>query len=815
MKSRVRFLLWAGVVGLALSCSQELVAAAAGTSSGEFLSLPGDAKGAAMGEATSSMASGAVGLWYNPATLSRKDNPSLSLMHTAYLEGLTFDTLAVAIPFGHQHAFGFGAEYLSVGSVASYDNTGAAAPSYSPRDVNVRMGYAKTFHKTSLGLSGSFIQSTIQDSASTVAGSFGVHQGIGPFALAMVGENFGGKLKFREKAEPLPQRWRTGLSCQLIPGGFLSADVVQPRSGNGWVAVGSEYAFEIRDAFGLAFRAGYNTQAASELSGLKGVAGGVGVSWAGAQLNYAWVPFGDLGQTHRISLDYEFHASSLYPGGEEMLSSQSALFNNPIVRRPKAVYKARITADQLPLFPWKKTKTGKRTSQDKIMSLLARDALCTPDGPHAVITKTRGSVSVLMSHRDIKQWMKAKPGKFLFQGDMVQTRSNAYAHLIFSNGAQAEIKSNTLVKIEESPAICERCSLSLDHGSLATVTAPGKQLDIKTEVGEAHLDGVQGQLDLEDKKLVLDIVSGSATFTSNGVTTPLSARTTFTISEEKKEKTRPLTTMKEDAISTSITPPEEKLIPGRWDTAFADKFGHDLKELNAIPGVSVAEYMRESSLRGELKLAVSDLNKKMGELGAQETDFQRDILNFQQMRLNLKKSMAVEMGEQKRQLKAQMKEVKSALLKSQYSMRDIQKDLKVVMVELRKNLERLAAVPIVRMLNITAQESTIPFQQGKAVVPVEAQMTLDAIGQSINKMKPRRVVVEGHSDTTGSPVANTRLSKSRAEAVAHYLRTKTMDPDLLYEIKGMGSKYPLEEGDSPDALARNRRVEIWFELRGL
>ena len=33
--------------------------------------------------------------------------------------------------------------------------------------------------------------------------------------------------------------------------------------------------------------------------------------------------------------------------------------------------------------------------------------------------------------------------------------------------------------------------------------------------------------------------------------------------------------------------------------------------------------------------------------------------------------------------------------------------------------------------------------------------------------------------------------------------------------KGMGSSQPVASGDDPDAMAKNRRVEIWFELRGL
>jgi outer membrane protein OmpA-like peptidoglycan-associated protein len=82
-------------------------------------------------------------------------------------------------------------------------------------------------------------------------------------------------------------------------------------------------------------------------------------------------------------------------------------------------------------------------------------------------------------------------------------------------------------------------------------------------------------------------------------------------------------------------------------------------------------------------------------------------------------------------------------------------------------------------------------------------------------MKPYRIVVEGHTDKTGSVAANTRLSHQRAEAVARYLSMKTGLPFRSFTIKGVGSAQPIVEGDDPAMMAKNRRVEIWFELRGL
>ena len=111
-------------------------------------------------------------------------------------------------------------------------------------------------------------------------------------------------------------------------------------------------------------------------------------------------------------------------------------------------------------------------------------------------------------------------------------------------------------------------------------------------------------------------------------------------------------------------------------------------------------------------------------------------------------------------------------------------------------------IPIVRMLNITAKESTIPFEKGRAMVPDEANSVLDAIADSMVQMKPFRVVIEGHTDSSGSGRSNVRLSKQRAEAVAQYLRRKTGLPARLFLTKGLGSSH--HRGRDRDRRVRGR-----------
>lgn len=70
-----------------------------------------------------------------------------------------------------------------------------------------------------------------------------------------------------------------------------------------------------------------------------------------------------------------------------------------------------------------------------------------------------------------------------------------------------------------------------------------------------------------------------------------------------------------------------------------------------------------------------------------------------------------------------------------------------------------------------------------------------------------QIIVEGHSDPSGDPAVNLRLSKQRAEQVIHRLGARGMDTDIFI-AEGLGSKRPsVVTGPRGDAYY-DRRVEF-------
>jgi OOP family OmpA-OmpF porin len=67
--------------------------------------------------------------------------------------------------------------------------------------------------------------------------------------------------------------------------------------------------------------------------------------------------------------------------------------------------------------------------------------------------------------------------------------------------------------------------------------------------------------------------------------------------------------------------------------------------------------------------------------------------------------------------------------------------------------------------------------------------------------------ISGHTDNTGSPENNMRLSRDRARAVAIYLISGGVSADRL-DIEWFGQTKPIADNGRESGRKRNRRVEM-------
>lgn len=72
-----------------------------------------------------------------------------------------------------------------------------------------------------------------------------------------------------------------------------------------------------------------------------------------------------------------------------------------------------------------------------------------------------------------------------------------------------------------------------------------------------------------------------------------------------------------------------------------------------------------------------------------------------------------------------------------------------------------------------------------------------------------QVIIEGHTDRTGSKSYNQKLSEKRAIAIAKAINTNGISKDRITAF-GFGETKPIADNNTRDGRRANRRVEIRF-----
>lgn len=120
-------------------------------------------------------------------------------------------------------------------------------------------------------------------------------------------------------------------------------------------------------------------------------------------------------------------------------------------------------------------------------------------------------------------------------------------------------------------------------------------------------------------------------------------------------------------------------------------------------------------------------------------------------------------------------------------------------------------------------QSEVLFDSGSAEMGIDGIEQIRALAKTLNdiaKQVPKDVPwvlrVDGHTDkrpiASGRFPSNWELSTARAITVIKTLIANGVPADRL-AAAGFGEYQPLEKGDSDEALARNRRIEIRFDAR--
>jgi OmpA-OmpF porin, OOP family len=114
--------------------------------------------------------------------------------------------------------------------------------------------------------------------------------------------------------------------------------------------------------------------------------------------------------------------------------------------------------------------------------------------------------------------------------------------------------------------------------------------------------------------------------------------------------------------------------------------------------------------------------------------------------------------------------------------------------------------------DILSQTRAITFEFGSSELNADSYLFLETLLDIIQRCPSMRIVIAGHTDSSGSDATNMMLSSARAESVTRHLLQNGVDPQRLRAV-GFGESRPLVPNDTQRNRARNRRIEFTIDGR--
>ena len=312
-----------------------------GTVALPFLKLAGGARSTALAGAYSAIGDNAESVFYNPASTVYKDRSEVSFSHTMWLEDMSIEQMAYVQPISPFVSFIAGVSALVIGSMDNTDEDGNSSGSFNSMDIAAGAGFSYIMTKR-LYVAGKinfYSQTMDTESAGTLGADFGLVLRGDYLRYAVSAMNLGNQMKLGTQSFPLPRIIRGGISREIIKGLKTGIEAINYNDNGTRFAAGAEYSFSLRpeddeDQQKLSFRAGYAS--GRDKNAGSGLTGGIGFLTSDLSVDYAFMPYGDLGSAHRFSVSlyfgekrentretYEFHYRSRE---ENRLQTENKLF---------------------------------------------------------------------------------------------------------------------------------------------------------------------------------------------------------------------------------------------------------------------------------------------------------------------------------------------------------------------------------------------------------------------------------------------------------------------------------------------------------
>lgn len=271
-----------------------------GTSGAAFLKMGQSVRAASLGGSFVALADDPSAIFYNPAGLQLSGYSRFSFTQTNWLINSSYSTICYSRPLGLNDSWGFAISTVSFGGMQETTTTARAGTGrfFTPGSVLGVISWARNTPWAYLGVNAKFMQQNIDTYQES---GLGFDLGIltrTPLENIRLGASLLNLGWSGEKA--LPQTLVLGVNCETNLGATFTGDWRAPRDADPTFHFGVEY----RAIPFLALRGGVNTRQVAGAGGNYSL--GLGFNFMSFNLDYAYVPYAELGEAHRAGVTMKF-----------------------------------------------------------------------------------------------------------------------------------------------------------------------------------------------------------------------------------------------------------------------------------------------------------------------------------------------------------------------------------------------------------------------------------------------------------------------------------------------------------------------------
>lgn len=264
----------------------------------------------------------------------------------------------------------------------------------------------------------------------------------------------------------------------------------------------------------------------------------------------------------------------------------------------------------------------------------------------------------------------------------------------------------------------------------------------------------------------------------------------------------------------------------KYDALAMDKIMAE-DSLNHVIDKTLEEYMAQKNAllqNNARKNDVNDsLNTRIGRLNADADELKQSLrqtiadYEAEKKKLQALSRDVEEKNKENQRLNADLKEKEKRL-----------SELEKMIEENKQHTERLYGI-IAEALNAfdeselnvyqkdgkvyVAVEEKLLFKTGSAVVDPKGREAVEQLSEVLGKQPDIDIVIEGHTDNTGSAALNWKLSTERALSIVDILTENEHIAPKRISASGRGMYAPVASNDTKEGRRKNRRIEIILSPR--